>query len=106
VDVLPRGFKPTLDDPLKSYIWDALRYNPDIFVQMSDQPDSSRQQTPIKQEVDADMEDAEDAYIDDTEADIKEENNGNSQMVRLSVSVILFHSNSAYSHSPSPPTQP
>ncbi|KAI8583707.1 hypothetical protein K450DRAFT_222394 [Umbelopsis ramanniana AG] len=77
-DIVPKGFKPTLDDPFKARIWDALRCHPDIFVQMSDPTDSSRQPTPIKQEADTDMEAADDSYIDDDEGDVKAENNINS----------------------------
>jgi hypothetical protein len=84
-DIVPRGFKPTLDDPFKARIWEALRCHPDIYVQMSDQPTSSRQQTPIKQEADtdADMEAADDSYFGADEGDIKTENNINPLMVRL-----------------------
>jgi hypothetical protein len=45
--VLYAGFKPTLDDTLKSRIWDMLRFHPDIFLQLSDETDRSRPSTPI-----------------------------------------------------------
>ncbi|KAI9287206.1 hypothetical protein BC943DRAFT_319252 [Umbelopsis sp. AD052] len=84
-DIVPKGFKPTLDDPFKARIWDALRYHPDIFVQMSDQPDSSRHSTPIKLEADTDMHAADDSYIDDDEGDIKAENNVNSLTAKYTI---------------------
>ncbi|KAJ2955671.1 hypothetical protein NQZ79_g8359 [Umbelopsis isabellina] len=71
--VIPNDFTPTIDDGIKAKTWDELRNQPDIFVNKSDSiDDTTRENTPIKQEAghDHDMAVDEQVNADEDQAEV------------------------------------